>query len=465
MYILQDDVAEMGRRVEVLGQKMKKSQGMDPHVKCPPITLPQIENMKRVQKILDIFDVVIEAVGTEEYFGNTPHMQIKDGLMAEVASLRAGQLALIQDEHERCLHIVDEVRSAFESLGYLRCRGLFAQIAKLVLLEKAAYDEQKASLIRALEHYSQSEINDYQTRRGVRALAFARAAQRNKRFDHSLVFILKAKAAFNAAGNTQKLHMLEDLHRTVVMEATRKASKSLVVEDLPILSTSYSQHPLTCAGRSSANQPLVQHSQSTRSTASDHTECTAASEAPTDEIFLQETKDEEKVLLSPSSATDQIFALLNAGGERKTKDDDKRTLFSPSKATNQIFALIKAGGKVCLDQEHTEIENEIEQLKAGLRTNKSPWQVDHRTSADVKTPDTRASKNGFSPCKDVTSTPSSEPKSSMNISTLPSRHNPQDGLLPAPVIHGGRLNLPNPAASPTLLKRPATGGMVGAAMV
>lgn len=463
---MQDEVEEIGRKVMVLQKHMKESskepQG-DDTLREDASTQLEVEDLSKLQKILDLFDVISQTVcDSEENAAGRSASSEGNTLMAEIVSLRAGQLAMIQDDHASSLSSIQEIKAAFAALGYVRCHGLLDQVASKIVAQKAAHEERAARLVTAAQFHSTEAIKQYHSKRGQKILECARASLSNSRFDHALAFIVKAKRAFNQSDSTNMLQVLEDLNRTVVLEATRMASDSLILEATRI---SVSQ-PVAACSSSSAWQQTRQTS--ARSTASDATESTIASEAPT-EIFYAHVPAEHK--------TDQVEAH-----------------YASSDATNTLFARIGNGGRHALNQEHNELEDEIQQLRAGLEATKSHAQDDvvplHRkiydtpavsskvasvSSVSMSQQARRAHQQAVTVNQNQANTPSVGAGESVLVETLlHSRYGSVDKeLVPValPLIsarkESRRASWDFPDIDPALLKasKSGMGGIVGTAMV
>lgn len=449
---MQGEVEEMGRKVMVLQQRVNKSrrdsqdemqQTSARQLMGDASTPLEVEDLTKVQKILDIFDVISQTVcDSEENQAGSSGSGSGNKLMAEIVSLRAGQLALIQDDHDQTVGCVEEVKKAFYSLGYRRCHGLLDRVVTLTLMEKTAHSERKTRMEQAAQLHSQEAIKQHHGKRGDRILLYARESLKNSRFDHALAFIVKAKRAYGQSDRENAAEMLEDLNRTVVMEATRMASDSLILEATRKSSTNPAPRR-----NSSGNLPSLQPS--TRSTASDMSEATVASEASTE-------------LQDPHSATPR-------------EKDEVEALFSPSDATSKLFERIDMGGKVTLSQEQVELEDEIQRLRAGLEAKKSQMQDDvvplHRKSYDAPAKPPVAMSSPLKPAVDDTpNVPSNGAGKPLSVETLlSSSYAPVDKELAPPISarKESRISWDFPDIDQALLKATnvCDGGMVGTAMV
>ena len=120
--VTQEQAQEIGRKVVVLGQLVgqdwSESQEPTKQLMGDACTMPQMEDMSKAQKILDLFDVISETVCEieEHRLGNVEDNK----LMPEVISLRAAQLALIQDDYDYAIDTVAEVKDTFILEGYAR---------------------------------------------------------------------------------------------------------------------------------------------------------------------------------------------------------------------------------------------------------------------------------------------------------------------------------------------------------
>ena len=236
---LQGEVDEIGRKVMVLAQRVKQlrcegEEGIQSSQKQlmgdASITLDpdDLDGLEKVQKILDLFDVISQTVCDSEE--NRSGKTGSNILMTEIVTLRAAQLALIQADHDHAITCVEEIKKSFSDIGYRRCHGLLDQVAKLVLADKVAHALRKERHDLAAQIYGPQEIKKHHGKRGDRILQSAHAALANGRFDHALAFIVKAKKVFNESDRLGIFDELEELNRTIVMEATRMASDSLIVE-------------------------------------------------------------------------------------------------------------------------------------------------------------------------------------------------------------------------------------------
>ncbi len=346
-------MAEIGRKVAVLGARMSQSRvpEQDTAYKSLSVQL-EVEDMNKMQKVLDMFDVISQMVcDSEENSVGRNSSAEGERLMAEIVSLRAGQLALIQEDFDSALGSVSEVKKAFSDIGYMRCHGLLHQLARQIETELRQHEKRQAMLDRAHRFMAPGDISNYQTRRGNGILQCAQDALSSGRFDHSLAFIVKAKRAFSQSDTPEMMAKLEELNRKVVLEATRMASDSLILE---ATRTEPQEGP---APNAMQHQTLLQSS--TSRTASD-SESSAASDASTEANHAQ------------ASTSDRSASGIDA-------------VFSPHDETTKIIRRIDDGGKVALNQEQDELEDEIQRLRRGLEASKSQLHNDvvpiHRKSA------------------------------------------------------------------------------------
>ena len=89
----------MGRKVMVLSQRVNQDRSVSPEsdrqLMGDASTLLEVEDMGKMQKILDLFDVISQTVcDSEENLTGRTASSDGNKLMAEIVSLRAGQLAL-----------------------------------------------------------------------------------------------------------------------------------------------------------------------------------------------------------------------------------------------------------------------------------------------------------------------------------------------------------------------------------
>ena len=350
---------EIGRKVAVLGVRMSQSHEpeQDTANESESVQL-EVEDMTTMQKVLDMFDVISQMVcDSEENSVGRSRSTEGERLMAEIVSLRAGQLALIQEDFECALGSVSEVKKAFSEIGYTRCHGLLVQLARQIETESRQHEKRQVLLDRAHRFMTPSDISKYQTRRGDAILKCAQDALSSGRFDHSLAFIVKAKRAFSQSDKPEMMAKLEELNRKVVLEATRMASDSLILE--ATRTTTLHEGPAPTATQ---NQTWLQSS--TSRTASESESC-AASDASTEANHAQNSSSD----CMPASAIDAVF--------------------SPHDETKKIIRRIDDGGKVALNQEQDELEDEIQRLRRGLEASKSQLDNDvvpiHRKSATYST--------------------------------------------------------------------------------
>jgi hypothetical protein len=469
--VTQAQVQEIGRKVLVLGQRVgqDRSESHEPATQlmgdaCP---MPQMEEMSKAQKILDLFDVISQTVcESEEHRVEN----VEDNkLMPEIISLRAAQLALIQDDYDYAIDTVAEVKDTFTLEGYTRCNGLLDQLTKLISTEKSSFDARKANWELASQIHTKEEVQRFHAKRGAQILQYARTALAHSRFDHALAFIVKSKRAYTESDQPEMLKELEELNRSVVMEATRMASDSIILEATRISSTSSQAY-----GNSSLKGT---HSQqlSARSAASDGTE-SMASDAPTEashpaQVSFVHNEDE-------ASHPAQIPVVR--------EEDDLETLFVPSDATSKLIARIQDGGRVALNQDHDEIEEDIQRLRAGLETSKAHLKDElaplHRMTGATPTRVASVSSVSMSPhakkaqqqqqsCE--TGNPHAMSIDQMSVQTLLGNgYAPVDKELEKGVFVPARKESRQalqtfPDSDPALLKATSSyrGGMVGSAMV
>jgi hypothetical protein len=451
--VTQEQVQEIGRKVVVLGQLVgqdwSESQEPTKQLMGDACTMPQMEDMSKAQKILDLFDVISETVCEieEHRLGNVEDNK----LMPEVISLRAAQLALIQDDYDYAIDTVAEVKDTFILEGYARCNGLLDQLTKLISTEKSSFDVRKANLELASQINTKEEVQRFHAKRGAQILQYARTALAHSRFDHALAFIVKSKHAYTESDQPEMLKELEELSRSVVMEATRMASDSLILEATRISSTS------SQASGNSSVKGTHPRQLSARSAASDGTE-SIASDAPTE-----------------ASHPAQIPVVR--------EDDDLETLFAPSDATSKLIARIQDGGRVALNQDHDEIEEDIQRLRAGLEASKAHLNDElaplHRMTGATPTRVASVSSVSMSPHakraqqQSCETGPHALSNDQMSVQTLlGSGYAPIDKELDkgvfVPARRESRQALQTfPDSDPALLKAtsPYRGGMVGSAMV
>jgi hypothetical protein len=468
--VTQAQVQEIGRKVVVLGQRVgqDRSESHEPTTQlmggaCP---MPQMEEMSKAQKILDLFDVISQTVcEIEEHRVEN----VEDNkLMPEIISLRAAQLALIQDDYDYAIDTVAEIKGTFTLEGYTRCNGLLDQLTKLISTEKSSFDARKANWELASQIHTKEEVQRFHAKRGAQILQYARTALAHSRFDHALAFIVKSKRAYTESDQPEMLKELEELNRSVVMEATRMASDSIILEATRISSTSSQAYNNSLKGT---------HSQqlSARSAASDGTE-SMASDAPTEASHPAQVPFVHKE--DEASHPAQIPVVR--------EEDDLETLFAPSDATSKLIARIQDGGRVALNQDHDEIEEDIQRLRAGLEASKAHLNDElaplHRMTGATPTRVASVSSVSMSPhakkaqqqqqsCE--TSNPHAMSIDQMSVQTLlGSGYAPVDKELEKGVFVPARKESRQalqtfPDSDPALLKAtsPYRGGMVGSAMV
>ena len=469
--VTQEQVQEIGRKVVVLGQRVGQNQSepQEPTTQLmgDACTMPQMEEMSKAQKILDVFDVISQTVCEIEQHRVE---NVEDNkLMPEIIALRAAQLALIQDDYDYAIDTVAEVKGTFTLEGYTGCNGLLDQLTKLLCTEKSSFDARKANWELASQIHTKEEFQRFHAKRGAQILQYARTALAHSRFDHALAFIVKSKRAYTESDQPEMLKELEELNRSVVMEATRMASDSLILEATRISSTS-SQASGNSLVKGTHSQQL-----SARSSASDGTE-SMASDAPTEASHSAQIPFVHK---EDEASHPAKIPLVR-------EEHDLETLFVPSDATSKLIARIQDGGRVALNQDHDEIEEDIQRLRAGLEATKAHLNDElaplHRMTGATPTRVASVSSVSMSPhakraqqqqqsCE--TGNPHAMSNDQMSVQTLlGSGYAPVDKELEkgvfVPARRESRQALQTfPDSDPALLKAtsPYRGGMVGSAMV
>lgn len=351
---MQGRVDEIGRKVMVLGERISKFE-RDEHSTPDSNSYVQleVEDMKKLQKVIDMMDVISQMVcDSDDNLTGRARSAEDEKLMAEIISLRAAQLALIQDDFDCALDSVQEVKNAFSKMGYKRCHGLLDQLLRQITAEQRDHEKRQAQLEKALKKVSPALIKKHYSRRGDAILNCAEAALSNSRFDHALAFIVKSKRAFSQSDKPEMMAKLEDLNRTVVVEATRMASDSLILEATRTATTAQREPQSS----STQHQALQQSSMHQR--AHDDAASSAASDASTEAQHMQ-------------AVSEQLAA-------------DTDAIFCPHDETTKIIQRIDNGGKVALNQEQDELEDEIQRLRLGLEASKTQLNTDivelHRKS-------------------------------------------------------------------------------------
>ena len=343
---------EIGRKVMVLGERMNNSRhGM---LNSTSNIQLDVEDMKKLQKVIDMIDAISQMVcDSDENSAGRARSAEGEKLLAEIVSLRAAQLALIQDDFDSAFHSIEEVKTAFSEIGFLSCHGLLDGLVRQIVAEKREHAKRQRHLDKALHSIAPGLIREHHSRRGEAILKCAEAALSTSRFDHALAFIVKSKRAFLQSDKPEMLTKLQDLNRTVVVEATRMASDSLILE---ATRTETTQQEAKLS--SSMQQQAVQQS-SMSNKSNDDAASSAASDASTEAQHMQ-------------TSSEQMAA-------------DTDALFSPHNETRKIIQRIDNGGRVALDQEQDELEDEIQRLRLGLEASKSHLKSDlvpiHRKSA------------------------------------------------------------------------------------